>query len=162
MKNNFLLLVSFLALFSCSTSPYLGIVGETATIKVVEADMDYLSRIDTGAKSTSIHATNIKIKNDSAKKKENIGKNITFTTTNAQNKTQVVSAKIVDVSTVKNSQGVEQRYIVEMTLRYKGRDKKIMVNLRNRSEMTYKLLIGRNWLAGDYLVDVTKKAEVEK
>ena len=28
------------------------------------------------------------------------------------------------------------------------------VNLRDRSAMTYKLLIGRNWLSEDYLVDV--------
>ncbi len=39
---------------------------------------------------------------------------------------------------------------------WNGKNKSIPVNLRDRSELEYKLLIGRNWLEGDYLVDVTK------
>ena len=38
--------------------------------------------------------------------------------------------------------------------RYQQDTKKILVNLNDRSASTYKLLLGRNWLSGSYLVDV--------
>jgi len=55
---------------------------------------------------------------------------------------------------VRNAQGVETRYQIPLTLRWHGIDKLIRVNLRDRSAMTYKLLIGRDWLMGDFVVDV--------
>jgi hypothetical protein len=32
-----------------------------------------------------------------------------------------------------------------------------MVNLNDRSAMKYRLLLGRNWLENDYLVDVARR-----
>ena len=69
-----------------------------------------------------------------------------------------MTAVIVKVSTVKNSQGTEQRYVIELPLSWKHVKKNVQVNLRDRSKMTYKLLIGRNFLSHDFLVDVDKKA----
>jgi hypothetical protein len=43
-----------------------------------------------------------------------------------------------------------------MELAWKGVSKKVEVNLRNREKMTYKLLIGRNWLENDFIVDVER------
>jgi len=44
--------------------------------------------------------------------------------------------------------------MIPLTLRWQGSNKVINVNLRNRDTMTYKLLIGRDWLSKDFIVDI--------
>lgn len=135
------------------------IIGETARIKVSTLPFDFIARIDTGARTSSIHALDIQVIDGTTQPKKNIGKTITFQTVTRDGKSQTVTAAIVKVSTVKNSQGIEQRYVIELPLSWKDHKKSVQVNLRDRSKMKYKLLIGRNWLAGDFLVDVDLKAE---
>lgn len=134
------------------------VIGETAWIEISDVPFPFLSRIDTGARITSIHATNISIENGSKTPKDNIGKQITFTTINREGLPHTLTTPIVKVSTVKNSQGIEQRYVVELILSWRTIQKKIAVNLRDRSHMSYKLLIGRNFLTSDFLVDVDREA----
>ncbi len=134
------------------------IIGETAWVSVSGVPFEYLSRIDTGARITSVHAVDMHVKNGASKASDNIGREITFTSVNRAGKSQQISAPIIKVSTVKNSQGVEERYVIELTLSWKGVSKNVEVNLRDRSAMQYKMLIGRNWLSSDFLVDVDLKA----
>lgn len=157
------------------------ITGQTASIRIKELNMNYLSRIDTGATVTSLNAFNIKVLpahkkspaetekelksqkiNENDKKiknyeyKENIGKTILFDTLSEKGVLSHIESKVVDVQFVRNAQGVEYRYVVLFTLEYKGISKKYRINLRDRRHMTYKLLIGRNWLSEDFLVNVDK------
>ena len=140
---------------SCHMTREMVTIGEVARIRVMEADMDFLSRIDTGAKTISLHAIDIDIDGELPIAKKNIGKIIRFTTLNEESKKKKIKTEIVGVSTIKNSQGVESRYVVELTFSIEGKVAKRKVNLRDRSSMTYKLLIGRNGLE-DILVDVSK------
>ncbi|SQH76402.1 conserved protein of unknown function [Shewanella benthica] len=134
------------------------IIGPTAEMSVVETKLTYVARIDTGAGNTSLHAFDLDIEGGSAKKmKDNLGKIIHFTTENASGERQRLSAPIVKTSTVTNSQGRETRYMVQLDVGYHGQERKALVNLRDRSHMDYKLLIGRNWLKGQYVVDVSDK-----
>lgn len=133
-------------------------IGETAWIGVEGVPFSYLARIDTGANVTSIHALDVKITDENSVPQKNVGKAIIFQTMNRDGKTQRLTGVITRVSTVKNSQGTEQRYIIELPLSWKHVKKKVEVNLRDRSKMTYKLLIGRNWLSNDFLVDVDIQA----
>jgi hypothetical protein len=131
-------------------------VGATEVIHVVDANLDFVARIDTGARTTSINAQNIEIENPAADKKANLGKTITLDVINAKGEKRRIKSKIVKVLEVRNAQGTELRYMIPLTLRWHGIDKLIRVNLRDRSAMTYKLLIGRDWLMGDFVVDVEK------
>lgn len=99
-----------------------------------EAQYAYDACIDTGARTTSIHAIDMKI--------QGAGKAFEMDST------------ISGVTTVRNAQGTEQRYSVPMTLTWSGISKPIEVNLRDRSAMTYKLLISRDWLSTDFLCNV--------
>lgn len=153
------LIIVTLFLVSCDSLSTKKKIGETAYINVDNIGIDYLTRIDTGAKITSIHAINVKVKDEKKDKKDNIGKMVTFDTINHAKVKKSHTTKIIDVAKVSNSQGTEYRYEVEMNLSWKGVAKKVKVNLRDRSKMTYKLLIGRNWLMDDYIVDVNMKAE---
>ncbi len=134
------------------------LIGETAWIEVGDIPFAYLARIDTGARITSIHAVDVNITGESSVPDENVGKTVSFKAVNRDGKIKAMSAVIMKVSTVKNSQGTEQRYVIELPLSWKDVNKKVEVNLRDRSKMTYKLLIGRNWLSKDFLVDVDLKA----
>lgn len=154
-----LLSTSSFAANSCANKT---IVGQIETIHIKELDSNYQARIDTGAATTSIHATNIEIlgkKDESEDMRDHLGDTVKFTTYNEDNEASEHTGRIIKVSKIRNAQGVERRYAVRMHLEFDGKDKKIAVNLRDRSKLDYKLLIGRNWLEGDYLVDVEKNAE---
>ncbi|WP_375320343.1 ATP-dependent zinc protease [Aliivibrio logei] len=144
---------------SCSNKT---IVGQIETIHIKELNTNYKARIDTGAATTSIHATNIEIvgqEDESDDMRDHLGDTVKFTTYNEDNIATKHTARIIKVSQIRNAQGVERRYAVRMHLTFDGKEKKVAVNLRDRSKLNYKLLIGRNWLEGDYLVDVDKNAE---
>ncbi len=159
------LLLSWFMLQGCATGPQPPTkvtVGATEIIHVVEVDLDFLTRIDTGARTTSIHALDIKIEDPAPKKKDNIGKKISLTLINGKDEKKRLQTTIVDALQVRNAQGVEVRYMIPLTLRWHGIDKTINVNLRDRSAMTYKLLIGRDWLSKDFIVDVDINKNLKK
>ena len=130
------------------------LIGSVENIGVAELGLNYDARIDTGATTSSLHAVDIYIEDESLNPKANIGKTISFTTINQEDDVVELITSITGIKEVRNSQGVETRYMVNLTLELNGEGKELQVNLRDRSEMTYKLLIGRDWLKGDYLVDV--------
>jgi len=163
----FLLAVLLLGSYGCTCKcPPLQedhlIVGATEKIHVKEAALDFLARIDTGARTTSIHATEVVCKDPSPNKKADIGKPISFLVTNEQGEQQRIETTITEVTEVRNAQGVETRYAVPMTLQWQGNTKQINVNLRDRSAMSYKLLIGRDWLSGNCVVNVDVNQDVRK
>lgn len=156
-------LLSLPALFQLSGCSYTGpqslegdrlIIGESAFIHIKELDYVLEARIDTGARTTSIHALDIEIENDEGDHTKNVGKPISYTIVDADGKHFPVSGVIGGTTVVRNAQGTETRYQVPMTLTWQGVRKRIEVNLRDRSKMTYKLLIGRDWLSDDFLVNV--------
>lgn len=150
------IIASILVLSACTTNNYGGktIIGETAQISLSDAGLEYLARIDTGARITSVHALDMVVASGAPDKKDNVGKMVTFYTENEKGIRGKVTTEIIDVAKVRNAQGVEYRYVVDLKLDWKGKQKNSHVNLRDRSAMSYKLLIGRNWLSDDYVVDV--------
>ncbi|QYK03638.1 RimK/LysX family protein [Shewanella zhangzhouensis] len=133
------------------------VIGERAPIHLVEGDITFDTRIDTGAVENSLHAIDIQIENEDPSDMEaNVGKPISFTTVNEKGETRRIHSRITETSLIRNAQGSEVRYMVELTLGEPGKEFKVKVNLRDRSEMTHKLLIGRNWLQGHYIVDVSR------
>ncbi|WP_076537521.1 RimK/LysX family protein [Shewanella sp. UCD-KL21] len=134
------------------------VLGQTEMMSVSQGGIVFEARMDTGAVNSSLHALNIKVLGGSAKKmKDNVGKTVSFTTENEKGQQQQLSAKIVGTSTVSNSQGTETRYAVKLPITFGDSNRTVKVNLRNRATMDYKLLIGRNWLKGKYVVDVSEQ-----
>ncbi|QDE30985.1 MULTISPECIES: RimK/LysX family protein [Shewanella] len=134
------------------------IVGQVEMMTVAKSGLMFQARMDTGAVNTSLHAVDLKIIGGTSKKmKNNIGKVIEFTTENEKGEKQRMQAEIVSTSSVKNSQGTETRYMVKLDVGFVGKQHNVHVNLRDRSHMNYKLLIGRNFLRRGYVVDVSHK-----
>jgi hypothetical protein len=70
----------------------------------------------------------------------------------------VVQAPVLRMIEVRNSGGVaEQRPLVETRVRLGPVSKPVRVTITNRAGMLFRMLLGRKALAGDFLVDVSKK-----
>jgi hypothetical protein len=140
------------------------IIGATAIFTEASTGISFPARIDTGAKSCSLHVEDVEIEDESPTRLRNIGKKISFILKGDGNKSGKIETTIAAAVRVKSgvakSGEYDQRYKVRLTLKWKDFEKEVLVTLNNRTDMTYPLLIGRNFLHGDFLVDVAKK-EVE-
>ena len=130
------------------------IIGPECWVHIEGLELDFLAQVDTGATTSSLHATDYLIQGEAEDPQENVGKAINFLTISTDGKYKRMTAEIAKVQSVVNAQGREKRYMVRLTLAASGIRKSILVNLRDRSTMKHKLLVGRDWLAEDFLVDV--------
>ena len=136
------------------------IVGATAIIKEASTGIPFHARIDTGAASCSLHVEEMKIIDEVSGRRANIGKRVRFRIKGHNGETNWIETKIADAvrirSAVANEGEYDRRYMVRLTLQWKDVSKEVLVTLNDRREMTFPLLIGRNFLSGDFLVDVDK------
>lgn len=123
------------------------LIGPTETVEISEASIGFLGRVDTGATTTSLHAESIRMEDGAVR----------FTLVGPDGERVPVSRPVAKIDTVRSATGSERRVFVEFTLRHEGLAKSVLVNLKDRSHMTYPLLLGRNWLKDDYLVDVSRQ-----
>ena len=105
-----------------------------------------IAKIDTGAKTSSMHIEDIKVIDD-----KNIQIKITPTST-------WKNFKISRITKVKSSNGISnQRYYIFTHIKLGNRSYMVEFNLHNRSHMKYPVLIGRNFLENIFLVDVAQE-----
>jgi hypothetical protein len=134
------------------------IIGATATITEASTGIPFAARVDTGAHSCSLHVEEVEIKDEAKKPADNVGKSIRFRIKNEEGKSdwiETIVSSVVRVrsSALKNGE-FDRRYKVRLTLQWGDFRKEVLVTLNDRTEMDYPLLIGRNFLRGDFLVDV--------
>lgn len=129
-------------------------IGATATITEMSTGLPFDARVDTGAKSCSIHYEALEIDNPSENPKENVGKPVRFRVKNNEGQSRWIEAKIAGHVVVKTSEKKDERYKVRLNFRWQDVEKKVLVTLNNRQHMNYPLLLGRNFLRDDFLVDV--------
>ena len=110
-----------------------------------------LAKIDTGADSSAIWATNIIDKNGE----------LSFTLfgpTSPYYSGKEIRTKHYSFVTVKNSFGhKEGRYKVDIKLKLGDRLIKARINLANRANSRFPILIGRRTLRGKFMVDVSRR-----
>lgn len=138
------------------------IIGPITLIEETETDLSFKARVDTGATTSSVHVEAWRIEDESPNMAENIGKKIRFCIKNHRGEAQWITRKIADLSVIKTSEREEERYKVKMTLRCDNVKKKVLVSLNDRSHMDYPMLLGRNFLQGDFVVDVDLTDEDEQ
>lgn len=133
------------------------VIGATAEVIETLSGLKCLARIDTGATTCSIHAENLEVDKGEKSMLKNIGKKVSFDLLGEKGERKRVEAVIADTVRVKTSDGKERRYKVWMTLRHAGVERRVHVTLNDRKHMEYRLLIGRNFLFGKFVVDVAQK-----
>lgn len=127
------------------------VIGSTEYIDV--GDYKHIpAKIDTGADSSSIWASHIRVT------KDGILHFCLFDEGSPYYTGEVIKRKDYKVVVVRSAFGHEQiRYRTHISTVIKGRRIKILFNLSNRSENTFPALIGRRTISGKFLVDVSKK-----
>jgi hypothetical protein len=134
------------------------VIGATAKITEISTGLKFSARVDTGAETCSLHVDEIEIKNEAPIPTRNIGKAIRFLVKNEKGKSQWIETTVSDVVQVKSSAQkdgeIDRRYKVWLSLKWHGYRKQVLVTLNDRTEMAYPLLLGRNYLRGDFVVDV--------
>lgn len=125
-------------------------VGATEVIFLEDANLSFKARVDTGAKTSSIHAERIEVDLSSDPR----GKSISFFVVTKEGESRKIESRVSSVVKVKTSEKSEYRYVVPLVMKWNNSKKTVLVTLNDRSSMQYRLLLGRNWLQGDYIVDV--------
>jgi hypothetical protein len=131
------------------------VVGATEVIFIEDANLRFKARVDTGAKTSSIHAERIKVDLSGDPR----GKSISFYVVTKEGWTRKIESHVSSVVKVKTSEQSEHRYVVPLIMKWNDSKKTVLVTLNDRSNMEYRLLLGRNWLRGDFIVDVDKNNE---
>lgn len=128
-----------------------------ATAKLIEPTTGFVlpARVDTGARTCSLHVEKWEIDDEQEKMRDNIGKQIRFLVKNPDSdQTEWIEKRVVGYAIYKTSEKQERRYKVRMKLTWNDLTKEVLVNLNDRSHLEFPLLLGRNYLRGDLLVDV--------
>lgn len=127
---------------------YVDLIGHAAQIP---------AKVDTGADSSSIWASNVSILPDGT---------LQFTLFDSgspfyDGKKLVTSD--FSVASVRNSTGhTEIRYRAALSVRIKGRRIKATFNLSDRSRNHFPILIGRRTLSGKFIVDVSERDDANE
>lgn len=109
------------------------------------------ARIDSGAKTTSMHAVNIE---EVSQRGELFVK---FQTFDSANKVVELVRKVDTTQRVSNTAGsVTRRYVIKEKIKMGNIEREVLINLNDRTKMEYKFLIGRNVLLGRFIVDVAR------
>lgn len=126
-------------------------VGRIEWVQLPDLKLRFRSRIDTGAKTTSLHAFDIK---------EEMRDGllwVRFKTKDEEGKEVELTRKVESVQKVANAGGAStKRYVIREKIKLGLQEKEIALNLNDREKMTYKFLVGRNLLLGLFTVDVAR------
>lgn len=134
----------------CSSDREVPLIGEAEHI-VISGVGSFNSRIDTGAKTVSVNAKNIK------KYIKGGEDHVSFTLVSDDGKSKFFNRKVQKIGKIKSASNKQERYFVLLDLIVEGNKIEVLANLNDRSRMEYKLLIGRNLLRGHYSVDSGNK-----
>lgn len=123
-------------------------IGWIERVGVYPANLVLNAKIDTGADNSSIHADDIQVRERDGVKR------VAFTLHNKRGQAVVMEKPLVRYATIKRK-GAEAllRPVVAMELCVGNTLRKTEVNLANRENFRYQMLIGRSYLKQAYLVD---------
>jgi hypothetical protein len=126
------------------------IIGGREKIKLTRVSRNRVyARIDTGAKSSSVHCTKFWLE-----KKH--GKEILYAA--ILNKNHLMEFHQFKIKKIKSSNGIsEKRYIVTLQFEIGNHQFSTEFTLSNRKKMQNPVLLGRKFLRGHFLVDVARK-----
>lgn len=132
------------------------IIGRNALITVGDCK-DIPAKVDTGADTSSIWASDIREENGALcfklfckESDEYTGYEIT------------AEAGTYEEVVIASSNGLrEARYAVSLPVQIEGKHYEVRFTLADRSTMTYPVLLGRSFLEGQFLVDVSREIPIE-
>lgn len=108
-----------------------------------------MARIDSGAKTSSIHCEKVWVKRVKDKK--------VLCATLLKKNAGITEFKKFRIKTVKSSNGLEEtRYAIKLKIKVAEQEYLTEFTLTNRDRMNYPVLLGRKFLRKGFLVDVSR------
>ena len=154
MKVFFLFIILVLGFVPASRAQLLKekvLIGRIEWASLPALKLRHKARIDTGAKTTSMHAVNI----EEVEQRGELF--VKFQTVDADGRTVEVVRKVDSTQKVSNTSGfVSKRYVIKEKIKLGAIEREVNINLNDRTKMDYKFLIGRNLLLGRFIVDVAR------
>lgn len=113
------------------------------------------AKVDTGAYTSSLHCHSVK-----TEQRKN-GLWVAFCVldpTHPEYENKRYEAPVFNLKKIKSSNGlIQERVIIKQECLFWGFRKKIELSLADRSDMKYPVLLGRKFLSGKFIVDVSQK-----
>lgn len=139
------------------TKKPLKVIGRTDVIDMPELGLhDVDAKIDTGAYTSSIHCSRIRLRKDTDGTEM-----ITFTIPGSKLHEKGVhhfKVRQFEERNIRSSNGqIQKRYVIKTQIILFGRKIRAEFSLADRSSMKYPILLGRKLLQGRFIVDVSKK-----
>ena len=161
MKYGWMLLILSICVFAgekelmqCDETHYDNktVIGETEWVRLPKQKLGLRGRIDTGATTTSIDAREIRLQERDGKKW------VLFDLVDRDSGEKIHLEKpVVRLASIKRHGAADQeRPVVKLHLKIGEVEKYVEVSLTDRSKYEYPVLIGRNLLRGEFVVDVSR------
>jgi hypothetical protein len=159
MRRLFSLIVFMVGLFMIASHVFCQdkqIVGWLERVKIYPGSLVLKAKLDTGAKNCSLNAQNI------VEFERNGEKWVRFDLVQHSGKRVTMESKMLRVAKIKMREGEPQKRIsISLGICLGSLLKEAEVNLTNRSNFNYPMLIGRNFIQDDFIVDPSLKYSVE-
>lgn len=128
------------------------VVGWVERVRIYPGGLIFRAKLDTGAKNSSLNASHItEFKRDGEQW-------VRFEVTDLHNNTVTIERKAHRVAKIKNNHGKPQeRLAVRLGICLGNIYKEVEVNLVDRSDFIYQMLIGRSFIHGNLIVDPSIK-----
>lgn len=129
------------------------IIGTIELISILDLELyDLDAKVDTGADSNALHCDDIVIDENNF---------VHFTLLDEIHESyhgKRIVMPLYKVKRVKSSNGeIQVRASIRVSVEFFGKRYKTVISLTNRSDMKYPMLIGKQFLANKFLVDVSKQ-----
>lgn len=130
------------------------IIGKRETISIIDLELyDLDAKVDTGADSSALHCDHIDI--------DEATQQVSFTLLDVVHEAyhgKRMTFPIYKIKKVKSSNGqIQERPSIKVTVEFFGKKYKSVISLTNRADMKFPMLIGRRFLSGKFLVDVSQE-----
>lgn len=127
------------------------IIGSLEKVSLPDLELfDLDAKIDTGADSSALHCDHISVEDGI----------VTFTLLDEVHPAyngKTISLPVVREKNVRSSNGIRaKRVFIETTLTIGNVTQKTRVSLTDRSDLKHPMLIGKRYLSGHFLVDVSR------
>ncbi|RUM62422.1 MAG: hypothetical protein DSZ03_06855 [Sulfurimonas sp.] len=127
------------------------LIGSVELVRIIPGNKVELARVDTGAKTTSLHAVNMQVF-------ERDGREYVRFSLNDRDDALRIERPIWKWVRIKRHEKKSQRRpVIKLRLVLGNNDQLVAVTLTDRSKFKHPILIGRNFLRDIYIVDVARK-----
>ncbi|UCE33872.1 MAG: ATP-dependent zinc protease [Deltaproteobacteria bacterium] len=128
------------------------LVGWLEKVRIYPGDLVIHAKLDTGAKNSSLNASHVTAF-------ERDGEQwVRFDVTSRYGKTATIERKVRRMVKIKRHGAKPQaRFAINLGICLGNSYKEVEVNLTERSDFLYQMLVGRSFLAGSFVVDSSAK-----